>query len=81
MTLTAAQVRQACDLLRWNSPRLCRAARVPYDVARRARTDDGMSTLLPTDVRTVRAALEKAGVRFEVDSDDRLSVALAKART
>lgn len=78
MTLTAAQVRQACDLLRWNSPRLSRAARVPYDVARRARTDEGMPTLPSMDVRTVRAALEKAGVRFEVDAEGRPSAALVK---
>ncbi len=79
MTLTAAQVRQACVLLRWSSPRLSRTARVPYDVARKARSDVSMPTLSSMDVEAIRAALEKAGVQFEVDAEGQLNPVLAKS--
>ncbi len=79
MILTAAQVRQACALLRWSSPKLSRAARVPYDVARKARTDEGMLTLPSMDVGMIHAALEKAGIQFEADAEGRTNAVLAKS--
>ena len=58
---------------------LSRRARVPYEVARKARTDEGMPTLPSMDVGMIRAALEKAGVQFETDAEGRITAVLPKA--
>lgn len=79
MTITAAQVRQARALLRWTSPRLSRAAGIGFDTALKAQSDGGMSALPFMDVWAIRVALEKAGIRFEIDPDGQPCAMLSKA--
>lgn len=64
MTISAAQVREACSLLRWKAPRLCKGAKVSYKAALNARRDEGISTLSDADLQAILKAFEAAGVEF-----------------
>ena len=67
MILTAAQVRQACVLLRWKAPRLCRHAKVSYKAALNARRDEGILVVPGSDLWAIREAFEAAGVEFTAE--------------
>lgn len=59
MAVTAAHVRQVCASVRWRPPKLSPTAEVSFEVARRACTDEGMSSLSPMDPEAIRALLRR----------------------
>lgn len=61
MALTAAQIRRACRALKWRSPMLARRARVTWEVARRAQSDEAIATVSTADLEAIGAALRRAG--------------------
>ena len=69
--LTAAQVRRACALLRWNSPTLAERSAVAYEVLCLAWREDRTTGMSAHDLSAVRTVLERAGVRFAFDAEGR----------
>lgn len=60
-TLTAAQVRQACALLRWSSPTLAERSGVAYEALCLAWREDCASGMSAHDLAAIRTTLERAG--------------------
>lgn len=68
MTLTAAQIRRSCALLRWGSPVLAEQSGIAFEIICTAWSDNSVEAMSDADVGAILTALEKAGVRFEFDA-------------
>ncbi|MGI3902270.1 MAG: hypothetical protein ACRYGP_29995 [Janthinobacterium lividum] len=78
MTITAAQIRQACVLLGWKAPMLSRRARISYKVALNARKDDRAWAVSGSDLEAIAQAFEAAGVEFGPVTNDGSGVMLRR---
>ena len=65
MSITAAQIRRACALLRWGSPTLAERSGVAYELLSLAWRDDSVDAMSNRDRQAVRETLEGADVRFD----------------
>ena len=67
MTITAAQIRSARALLRWTAPTITKRSMVAFATVLNAQLDAEVHSVSVTDLRTLRATFEKAGVEFTAD--------------
>jgi hypothetical protein len=62
--LTSAQIRAARALIRWSAEDLARSSAVGITTIRRAELAEEMTSLTAANDRSLRCALEDAGVEF-----------------
>nr|WP_114365269.1 transcriptional regulator [Ciceribacter lividus] len=63
-TITSGQMRAARALLRWSADDLASAATVGIATIRRAEAEDGHPSTTVANLKSIRTALESAGVEF-----------------
>ena len=59
---------------------LAKRASVGFEIALRAQKDPGLPATMGLELRAIRDAFERAGVRFTLDTEGRPGVELARAK-
>jgi hypothetical protein len=77
--LTSAQIRAGRALLRWSAEDLARASAIGVTTIRRAELTEHKTNLTTANDRTIRHALESAGVEFISENGGGAGVRLRKA--
>jgi transcriptional regulator with XRE-family HTH domain len=77
--ITGAQIRAARGLVRWSALDLAKRAKLGVSTVRRAELANGPHSITIANAAAIQQALEKAGVEFIPEGEEKAGVRLRKS--